>query len=85
VITAHAASTDEAHLSGIRRQHYHEPIPADPNTGPRVSASADVATSLQTTVCNIGIAAGSLADGLTLQNAGTGALPCATSCSPPPR
>src|SRR5262249_27508228 len=66
VITAHAASTDEAHLPGIRRQPYHEPIPADPNTGPRVSASADVATSLQTTVCNIGIAAGSLADGLTL-------------------
>jgi len=40
---------------------------------------------MQTTACNIGIAAGSLAGGLTLQNAGTGALPGPHPCSPPPR
>jgi len=42
-------------------------------------ASADVATSMQTTVYNIGIAAGSLAGGLILQSAGAGALPWAAS------
>jgi predicted MFS family arabinose efflux permease len=42
-------------------------------------ASADVATSMQTTVYNIGIAAGSLAGGLTLATAGAGALPWFTS------
>jgi predicted MFS family arabinose efflux permease len=52
--------------------------------GTRISASADVAASIQITVCNIGSAAGSLADGLTLQNAGNGAVAWATSCSPPP-
>lgn len=40
---------------------------------------ADVATSMQTTVYNIGIAAGSLAGGLVLQRGGAGALPWATS------
>jgi predicted MFS family arabinose efflux permease len=38
---------------------------------------ADVATSLQTTVYNIGIAAGSLTGGLVLQGAGAPALPWA--------
>ncbi len=38
-------------------------------------ASADVATSLQTTVYNIGIAAGSLAGGLVLSGVGAAALP----------
>ncbi|MEV0972235.1 MFS transporter [Microtetraspora glauca] len=38
---------------------------------------ADVATSLQTTVYNAGIAAGSLAGGLVLEGAGAGALPWA--------
>jgi predicted MFS family arabinose efflux permease len=42
-------------------------------------ASADVATSMQTTIYNIGIAAGSLAGGLTLAAAGAGALPWFTS------
>jgi predicted MFS family arabinose efflux permease len=41
--------------------------------------NADMATSMQTTVYNIGIAAGSLAGGLILQRAGAGALPWATS------
>ena len=41
--------------------------------------NADMVTSLQTTVYNIGIAAGSLAGGLILQHAGAGALPWATS------
>ncbi|MCG5214777.1 MFS transporter [Streptosporangium sp. KLBMP 9127] len=36
---------------------------------------ADVATSLQATVYNIGIAAGSLTGGVILESAGTGALP----------
>jgi predicted MFS family arabinose efflux permease len=40
---------------------------------------ADMATSMQTTVYNIGIAAGSLAGGLILQRAGAGALPWAAS------
>ena len=40
---------------------------------------ADLATSMQTTVYNVGIAAGSLAGGLILQRAGAGALPWATS------
>jgi predicted MFS family arabinose efflux permease len=40
---------------------------------------ADMATSMQTAVYNIGIAAGSLAGGLILQRAGAGALPWATS------
>jgi predicted MFS family arabinose efflux permease len=40
---------------------------------------ADMATSMQTTVYNIGIAAGSLAGGLILQRAGAGTLPWATS------
>ncbi|MGY5106743.1 MFS transporter, partial [Streptomyces sp. 900105245] len=38
-------------------------------------ADADVATSLQTTVYNLGIAAGSLTGGLALDTAGPGALP----------
>ncbi|MFF1630711.1 MFS transporter [Streptomyces sp. NPDC058272] len=38
-------------------------------------ARADVATSLQTTVYNAGIAAGSLTGGLVLQSSGAGALP----------
>ncbi|WP_245656103.1 MFS transporter [Microtetraspora fusca] len=38
-------------------------------------ANADVATSLQTTVYNAGIAAGSLAGGVVLEGAGAGALP----------
>jgi MFS family permease len=38
-----------------------------------------LATSMQTAVYNIGIAAGSLAGGLILQRAGAGALPWATS------
>src|SRR6266542_2497535 len=37
--------------------------------------NADVATSMQATVYNIGIAAGSAAGGITLQSAGAGALP----------
>ncbi|MEV4373217.1 MFS transporter [Nonomuraea sp. NPDC049637] len=37
---------------------------------------ADVATSMQTTVYNAGIAAGSLAGGIVLEGAGAGALPC---------
>ena len=41
--------------------------------------NADMATSMQTTVYNIGIAAGSLTGGLILQRAGAGALPWATS------
>jgi predicted MFS family arabinose efflux permease len=40
---------------------------------------ADMATSLQTTVYNIGIAAGSLVGGLVLQGAGAPALPWAAS------
>ena len=40
---------------------------------------ADMATSLQTTVYNIGIAAGSLVGGLVLQGAGVPALPWAAS------
>jgi predicted MFS family arabinose efflux permease len=40
---------------------------------------ADMATSMQTTVYNIGIAAGSLAGGLILQRAGAGALPWTAS------
>ncbi|WP_336207935.1 MFS transporter [Nonomuraea sp. LPB2021202275-12-8] len=38
-------------------------------------ANADVATSMQTTVYNLGIAAGSLTGGLVLETAGAGALP----------
>ncbi|MFD4622171.1 MFS transporter [Streptomyces sp. NPDC058475] len=38
-------------------------------------ARADVATSLQTTVYNAGIAAGSLTGGLVLESSGAGALP----------
>ncbi len=41
-------------------------------------ARADVATALQTTVYNIGIAAGSAAGGLVLGRAGAGALPWVT-------
>src|SRR6185312_7567920 len=41
-------------------------------------ASADVATALQTTVYNVGIAAGSLAGGLVLGGAGAAALPWVT-------
>lgn len=37
--------------------------------------NADVATSMQTTVYNLGIAAGSLAGGVVLEGAGAGALP----------
>ena len=40
---------------------------------------ADMATSMQTTVYNIGIAAGSLAGGLILQRADAGALPWTAS------
>ncbi|GAA3556548.1 MFS transporter [Nonomuraea rosea] len=40
--------------------------------------SADVATSMQTTVYNAGIAAGSLAGGVVLEGAGAGALPWTT-------
>ncbi|WP_433428962.1 MFS transporter [Nonomuraea sp. CA-141351] len=39
------------------------------------AGNADVATSMQTTVYNAGIAAGSLAGGLVLEGAGAGALP----------
>src|SRR5215467_10882953 len=41
-------------------------------------ASADVATALQTTVYNVGIAAGSLAGGLVLSRTGAAALPWVT-------
>jgi predicted MFS family arabinose efflux permease len=41
--------------------------------------AADVATSMQTTAYNIGIAAGSAAGSLILQSAGAGALPWAAS------
>lgn len=41
-------------------------------TGP---SHADVATALQTTVYNVGIAAGSLTGGIVLETAGVGALP----------
>ena len=41
-------------------------------------AGADVATALQTTVYNVGIAAGSLAGGLVLGGAGAAALPWVT-------
>jgi predicted MFS family arabinose efflux permease len=41
-------------------------------------ASADVATALQTTVYNVGIAAGSLAGGLVLGGTGAAALPWVT-------
>jgi len=37
--------------------------------------NADVATSMQATVYNLGIAAGSLAGGIILESAGAGALP----------
>jgi predicted MFS family arabinose efflux permease len=40
--------------------------------------NADVATSMQATVYNIGIAAGSLTGGIVLESAGSGALPWAT-------
>ena len=43
------------------------------------SADADVATSMQTTVYNVGIAAGSLLGGFVLGSAGAGALPWVTS------
>jgi predicted MFS family arabinose efflux permease len=39
------------------------------------AAGADIATSMQTTVYNIGIAAGSLAGGLVLDGSGPGTLP----------
>ncbi|WP_327106745.1 MFS transporter [Nonomuraea glycinis] len=39
------------------------------------AADADVATSMQTTVYNLGIAAGSLTGGLVLETSGVGALP----------
>lgn len=42
------------------------------------AAGADIATSIQTTVYNVGIAAGSLAGGLVLDRAGPGALPWVT-------
>jgi predicted MFS family arabinose efflux permease len=42
------------------------------------AAGADIATSMQTTVYNLGIAAGSLAGGLVLDRAGPGALPWIT-------
>ncbi|UPZ33154.1 MFS transporter [Streptomyces sp. LRE541] len=42
------------------------------------TANADVATSLQTTVYNAGIAAGSLTGGLVLESTGPGALPWTT-------
>src|SRR5215470_4232077 len=42
------------------------------------AAGADIATSMQTTVYNVGIAAGSLAGGLVLDRAGPGALPWVT-------
>jgi predicted MFS family arabinose efflux permease len=42
-------------------------------------ANADVATAMQTTVYNTGIAAGSLAGGLILENASAGALPWFTA------
>jgi predicted MFS family arabinose efflux permease len=38
-------------------------------------ANADAATSLQTTVYNIGVAGGSFAGGLVLDHAGAGSLP----------
>jgi predicted MFS family arabinose efflux permease len=41
-------------------------------------ASADVATSMQTTVYNLGIAAGSLTGGLILESTGAGGLPWVT-------
>jgi predicted MFS family arabinose efflux permease len=41
-------------------------------------ANADVATGMQTTVFNLGIAAGSLAGGVVLDQAGAGALPWVT-------
>ena len=41
--------------------------------------NADMATAMQTTVYNTGIAAGSLAGGIILQHAGAGTLPWATS------
>jgi predicted MFS family arabinose efflux permease len=40
---------------------------------------ADMATSIQTTVYNVGIAAGSVAGGVILQRAGAGALPWSAS------
>lgn len=42
------------------------------------TANADLATALQTTVYNVGIAAGSLAGGLILQALGPGFLPWTT-------
>jgi predicted MFS family arabinose efflux permease len=42
------------------------------------AANADVATGMQTTVFNLGIAAGSLAGGVVLDQAGAGALPWVT-------
>jgi predicted MFS family arabinose efflux permease len=42
-------------------------------------AGADMATSMQTTVYNVGIAAGSLTGGLVLEATGPGGLPRATS------
>jgi predicted MFS family arabinose efflux permease len=47
-------------------------------TGASGPGDADVATSMQTTVYNVGIAAGSLAGGVILQDAGAAALPWAT-------
>jgi len=47
-------------------------------TGQLSTARADVATALQTTVYNVGIAAGSLAGGLVLDGAGPSALPWVT-------
>jgi predicted MFS family arabinose efflux permease len=42
------------------------------------AAGADIATSMQTTVYNVGIATGSLAGGLVLDRSGPGALPWVT-------
>ena len=48
------------------------------------AANADVATGMQTTVFNLGIAAGSLAGGVALDQAGPGALPWVTCALAPP-
>ena len=47
-------------------------------TGASGAANAELATALQTTVYNVGIAAGSLAGGLVLQRLDAGFLPWGT-------
>ena len=53
-------------------------VDASVEHAPTVAANIDVATALQTTVYNVGIAAGSLVGGLVLGSTGAAALPWVT-------